>query len=185
MRENARALVRAFARAFRTPEPIVEIGALQVPGQEGFADLRPFFPDKTYIGCDLRPGRGVDRIDDAHRLSWPDGSVGTVITVDTLEHVERPFAAMAEIRRVLRPDGMVLMVSVMDFPIHDHPSDYWRFTPAGFQLLLEGFAFRLVGYEGEALKPHTVVGVGACSPPPEGAVADFLALTPNTVWERS
>ncbi len=60
MRENAKALVAAFAAACQPPEPIVEIGSLQVPGQEGFADLRPLFPGRCYVGCDLRPGPGVE-----------------------------------------------------------------------------------------------------------------------------
>ncbi len=43
-------------------EPIYEFGALQVEGQEGFADLRSFFPGKSYIGTDFREGPGVDVI---------------------------------------------------------------------------------------------------------------------------
>ncbi len=183
MRENVRELVRACATCFSTPEPIVEIGSLQVPGQEGFADLRPFFRGKEFVGCDLRPGPGVDRIEDAHRLSFPDGSVGTVVTADTLEHIANPFLALAEMRRVLRREGLLLMVSVMDFPIHDYPSDYWRFTPAAFRLLLNDFAWRLVGFQGEAAKPHTVVGLAAHAEPPRAAVEAFRAATAGTVWD--
>ena len=43
--------------------PVVEIGSYQVVGQEGFSDLRPIFGGKQYIGCDMRPGIGVDWID--------------------------------------------------------------------------------------------------------------------------
>ena len=59
------------------PEPIVEIGAFQVSGQEAIADLRPIFPGKRYIGCDMQPGPGVDRIEDIHALSFASGEVGT------------------------------------------------------------------------------------------------------------
>lgn len=43
----------------------------------------------------------------------------------------------------------------MAFPIHGHPNDYWRFTPAGFESLLKVFPNSLVGHF-----PQTVVGVG-------------------------
>lgn len=63
------------------------------------------------------------------------------------------------------------------------PSDFWRFTPAAFRLLLEGFAFSLVGFQGDSLKPHTIVGVGArAAPPPREAVEAFVARTPGTRW---
>lgn len=183
MRQNVRDLVEAFAGAFSVPEPVVEIGAFQVPGQEGFADLRPLFAGRRFIGCDLRSGPGVDRVEDVHRLTFADASVGTVVTVDTLEHVANPFLAVGEIHRVLRPGGLLLMISVMDFPIHDFPSDFWRFTPAAFRLLLEGFAFSLVGFQGDPLKPHTIVGVGArAAAPPREAVEAFLSRTPGTRW---
>ena len=49
----------------------------------------------------------------------------------------------------------------MNFPIHDHPHDYWRFTPEGFRSILGLFAWSFVGFVGEADFPHTVVGVAS------------------------
>jgi hypothetical protein len=62
--------------------------------------------------------------------------------------------------RALRDDGLVLAGSVMNFPIHNHPWDYWRFTPAAFDLLLRPFPLRTVWYQGDPLAPHTVLGAG-------------------------
>jgi len=140
--------------------PIYEFGALQVPGQVGFADLRPYFCGKEYIGCDMRPGPGVDRLLNLHQIDLPDQTAGTVICVDTLEHVEYPRKALKEIYRILKPGGVAIISSVMNFVIHDHPSDYWRFTPEGFKSLLKPFELSLVEAAGEELFPHTVVGVG-------------------------
>ncbi len=177
MRDNIKKLVSAFSSAFDVPQPVVEIGSYQVPGQEGYADLRPFFGSKQFIGCDMRPGTGVDRIEDVHRLSFQDGEVGTVLSADTLEHVENPFQALAEMHRVLRPGGLLLITSVMDFPIHDYPSDYWRFTPEAFRLLMRPFASCVVGFEGNPEKPHTVVGLAAKGEMPRKALQDFARLT--------
>src|SRR3990172_11260268 len=108
MRDSIRQFVRLVAETLPVPEPIFEFGAFQVPSQVGFADLRPLFPGKEYVGCDMREGPGVDRILNLHRIDLPSESVGTVLVLDTLEHVEYCREAVAEIHRILRPDGLVV-----------------------------------------------------------------------------
>jgi SAM-dependent methyltransferase len=46
---------------------------------------------------------------DGERLPWPDGSVDVVVFNHIYEHVVDPDAVLAEIRRVLRPDGVVYL----------------------------------------------------------------------------
>jgi len=58
VRESIRQLVKIVADSFPVEEPIYEFGALQLPGFEDFADLRSFFKEKSYVGCDMREGRG-------------------------------------------------------------------------------------------------------------------------------
>jgi SAM-dependent methyltransferase len=144
MRESIKKLVKIVAETLPITEPIVEFGSLQVPGQEKFADLPPFFPNKEYIGCDMQPGPGVDRIANLHNIAMPTESIGTILVVDTLEHVEYPRKALEQVYRVLKPDGIALITSVMNFPIHDYPNDYWRFTPEGFKSLLKNFSYSFV-----------------------------------------
>ncbi|NLF37862.1 class I SAM-dependent methyltransferase [bacterium] len=160
MRKETRAFVEAVDRAITLPEPVVEIGSFQVEGQEKYADLRSLFAGRAFIGCDMRPGKGVDRIEDLHKLTFADASVGTVIMLDTLEHVRNCFQAMEEVRRVLKPGGVVLMTSVMLCPIHDYPCDYWRFTPQGFEALLDGFETRRVYSDRPKLFPRSVYALG-------------------------
>lgn len=152
-------------------EPVYEFGALRVAGQEDFADLRPLFAGKEYVGADMREGLGVDKVLDLHQIDLPDASVGTVLCLDTLEHVEYPHTAMREIHRILKPNGIAVISSVMFFPIHNYPYDYWRFTPEAFRSLLKPFTSAFVGYAGEENFPHTVVGVGFKGNPP--ALSEF------------
>lgn len=160
MRGNIREFVRVVAETVEILEPIVEIGSFQVEGLIYSVDLRPFFPGKHYVGCDAWEGPGVDRIEDVHYLSFADASVGAVLMLETLEHVENPLLAMAEIFRVLKPEGLVVISSAMDYPVHEYPSDYWRFTPQGFDLLLRSFSPRRVYVQGHPDFPHSLVGVG-------------------------
>jgi len=141
-------------------EPVYEFGAYQVAEAPESCDLRPLLKDKEYVGCDMRAGPGVDRVLNLHRIDLPDNTVGTVFLMDTLEHVEYPHQALAEVHRILKPDGIVVMSSVLDFFIHATPNDFWRFTPDGFRSLLKHFQHFHVGYYGKDIFPHTLVGVG-------------------------
>lgn len=173
MRESIKQFIKIVAETLPVSEPIFEFGSLQVPGQEGFADLRPFFPNKQYVGCDIREGPGVDRILNLHDVDLPSESVGTVLIMETLEHVEFPRKAIKEVHRILRSDGILVMSSCMNFPIHDYPNDYWRFTPEAFKSLLKPFSYSFVDFAGDEQFPHTIVGVGFKTSPSEN-LDDFL-----------
>jgi ubiquinone/menaquinone biosynthesis C-methylase UbiE len=53
-----------------------------------------------------RLGAGAElRVADAEELPFPDGSVDLVVCVDSLHHYPNPRAALAEMHRVTRPGG--------------------------------------------------------------------------------
>jgi SAM-dependent methyltransferase len=160
VRPSVKKFIKICAETLPLTEPVYEFGSMQVPGQEGFSDLRPFFPQKKYVGADMVQGQGVDVILNLHDIELPSESVGTVISCDTLEHVEYPRKALSEIYRILKPGGIVIISSVMLYPIHAAPNDYWRFTPQGFKSLLSQFESSYIDGNGEEDNPHTVIGVG-------------------------
>jgi SAM-dependent methyltransferase len=142
------------------PEPVVEFGSLQVePGQPN--DLRRLFAGRDFTGTDLRPGPGVDRVEDLRGLGFADEEVGTALCLDTLEHCADPLAACRELHRVLTPGGVCVLSSVMFFPVHGYPHDYWRFTPQGIRLLLQPFEDAWAVGVGHPELPMQVVAVGA------------------------
>jgi SAM-dependent methyltransferase len=131
--------VAELAHEIELREPIVEFGSLQVePGQPN--DLRRLFERRDYVGTDMRAGPGVDRVEDLRALTFADAEVGTALCLDTLEHCADPAGACRELHRVLAPGGLAVLSSVMFFPVHGYPNDYWRFTPEGLRLLCEPFA---------------------------------------------
>lgn len=190
MRGNIREFVRVVAETLPILQPVVEVGALQVPDQPYSADLRPFFAQTEYIGCDIRPGPGVDRIEDVHQLSFAADTLGTVLMLETLEHVRNPLQAMSEVFRVLRPGGLAVISSCMDFPVHEHPADYWRFAPQGFDLLLERFIPRQVYVQGVPVLPHSLAGVGLKPGPTDsdsahwGRFAQRVRTIPGTLTQE-
>jgi len=183
MRLTIKNFVKICANTLPILEPIYEFGSLQVPGQEGFADLRPLFPGKKYIGADLRKGIGVDVILDLHCIGLKSESVGTVLILDTLEHVEHPREGILEANRILKPNGLLIMSSVMNYHIHDYPSDYWRFTPEGFKSLLKPFPSSFVGFTGLRLSPVTIVGIGFKGDVPKYKMEKFMKQF--RIWRKT
>jgi hypothetical protein len=151
-------LVTELCRRIELAEPVVEFGSLQVePGQPN--NLRALFAGRDYIGTDMRPGPGVDRVEDLRRLTFATGSVGTALCLDTLEHCADPLTACRELHRVLGDGGVCVLSSVMFFPVHGYPQDYWRFTPEGLRLLLEPFDDVWAAGVGHPELPMQVVAV--------------------------
>jgi hypothetical protein len=97
--------VGAFSNVFSPSGPVLEVGSCYPAGYEKLCDRRAFFPGLEYVGCDLRRGCGVDRVEDAPYLSFSDGSFGAVILLEILEHVPKPELALSEAKRVLARTG--------------------------------------------------------------------------------
>jgi SAM-dependent methyltransferase len=185
MRDDVKAFAELVARVFDPPAPVLEIGSLQTPGQEGYADLRAAFAGKAYVGCDLVSGPGVDRIEDVHALDLSDASVGTVLALDSLEHVADPRVAVGEMHRVLRPNGLCVIAMPFVFPIHHQP-DFHRFTPEGMALLLAPFPVRQVCSAGDAQWPHTVFALATPGVSRDAATAfGERAARLLDAWERA
>jgi len=171
MRDHNKAFCRLAAQAFDCPGPVYEFGSYQVEGQVDYANLRGLFPGKTYVGCDFRQGPGVDRVEDVTAINLPDASVGTVLCIETFEHVFDVHKAFDEVFRVLKPGGLFLITSPFNFRIHGYPDDYWRMTPSCLRRKLSPYGARLSGYQGHVNFPHTVMAVAMKSP----VAADFSA----------
>ncbi|MDA7977519.1 MAG: class I SAM-dependent methyltransferase [Pirellulales bacterium] len=176
MRDNVRAFVQAAAEAFGMAEvegrprgfiddgPIYEFGSYLVDDQQELADLRPIFSGREYIGCDMRSGPGVDRVEDLASLSLPDHCARGIVCVDTLEHVFDVMQAMRQMWRVLAPGGIMLVSVPMDFRIHAYPDDYWRLTPSCLARLFAPAAASVIGSQGVESHPHTAFAIAAKGP---------------------
>ena len=183
MRVTLLNLLSGMQQATRFPSPIYDFGALRVPGQEHLPFVREFFPGQPFVGCDLRDGPGVDEIQDLHALNLADGTVGTALLFDTIEHVREPWRAMARAPPLPTARGLLVLTSVWYFPIHAYPDDYWPSPQAAFVPLL-GDAFHPIalGMCGMPRLPHTVFGIASREGPDpevERALLDAVAA-----WQR-
>lgn len=89
------------------------------------------------VAVDVIPTPGLSALSTATDLSLHDGTFDTVVCTSVLEHVEDPETAMAEIARVMKPGGRLLLTVPFLYPTHEAPYDFWRTTHIGLRSLIE------------------------------------------------
>ena len=85
------------------------------------ANLRRARPDYFYKG---------------DRLPFDEGTFDTVLSIQVLEHTPNPRKLVAEMARVLKTSGTLILAAPFSFRLHEEPHDYFRFTPHGLRELL-------------------------------------------------
>lgn len=93
----------------------------------------------SYVMTDMQPGLDVDVVSNAMALTktFPANSFDAIYTASTFEHIEKPWLAAEEIRKVLRPGGVFCIHSHFAFAEHGCPNDYFRYTQQGFRSLFD------------------------------------------------
>ena len=101
-----------------------------------------------YISFDVAPSENVDVVGDVLNLPFRNDSFDTVISTQVLEHVEKPWIMIKEIRRVLKKDGICILTAPFMVPYHADPNDYFRYTIEGMKSLLRNENFETIECDG-------------------------------------
>lgn len=128
LRKITRKSLDAFLQKYQSSVRTLDIGA-------GGSSYDRFFPNRVSIDIDEK--RGPDIVGDAHDLPFSDEEFEMILCTEVLEHLKDPFRAIAEMKRVLKARGMVIMTTRFVYPLHDTPHDYWRFTRYGLEELFK------------------------------------------------
>ncbi len=104
------------------PGTTLEIGG-------GSGNLAERLPD--VIASDIQYAPWLNLVADAQRLPFADGTLGNIVMLDVLHHLEYPLGFLAEAERVLRPGGRVVMIEPAITPgsslfyrfVHQEPVD--------------------------------------------------------------
>ncbi len=125
-------------------------GALVLDAGAGEAKHRALFQKQRYVGVDLGIGDpawnygALDVMADLLTLPFATASFDACLNIVTLEHLTDPGPALAEIARVLKPGGNLLVAAPHEWEVHQAPHDYFRFTRYGIRLLLERAGFTAI-----------------------------------------
>lgn len=113
-----------------------------------------------YIACDLAPSVSADGaspastsapppdliIDETGRVDLPSACADLVLSFQVLEHVWDLDAYLGEARRLVKPDGQLLLSTHGTWLYHPHPTDFRRWTRTGLVREIEsrGWAVQAV-----------------------------------------
>lgn len=126
-----RDLLPAFARRFAATDLVLNIGAGRFAYREHFGC--------RVVTSDRNPEVGCDECFPAEAIPYATDSVDGLLMMGVLERLDDPMQAMRELRRVLKPLG-VLLICVLDlgFPWRK-PVDRWRLSAGGAAHLVREF----------------------------------------------
>lgn len=136
-------VLRLLPGLTRVTDPVLERTLARLPLKVKIVDLGAGGRRITQntVTVDAFTSTDTDIVADVHILPLRDSTFEAVFCTGTLEHVEYPPRVLREIRRILRPGGYVHIEVPFLQPFHADPSDYWRWTLPGIELLCtrEGF----------------------------------------------
>ena len=118
-----------------TDGPVLDFGC-------GDSPYRSLFGDRSYSRADIPGGVNLDfTISSDETINVPDGTFGTIISTQVLEHVDLYREYLAEAYRVLRSGGCMLISTHGTFEEHGHPHDFrrWTLTALASDLVRAGF----------------------------------------------
>lgn len=144
MTKELRKAIEIIVSQMKTPKRVLEVGSRPAINQKELSDLRVLFPNSEYLGLDMQKGPGVDIVADARKMPFDDSSFDLILCLETLEHCDEPWKVVAEIERVSKKNGGIVLSSQQNFPLHMHPSDYFRYTPYGLSTLVKNKARKIM-----------------------------------------
>jgi SAM-dependent methyltransferase len=86
-------------------------------------------PDSVYV------------VGDAAALPFASGAFGLVLMIEVLQHLPEPTQALAEAKRVLAANGVLVVSTRQAWPTQGAPNDYFRFTRYGLEHMLRPLGF--------------------------------------------
>ncbi len=115
----------------------------------GRKPYRAHVPAARYVGLDLdtpelRALGGADIFYAGGDFPVADSSFDAVVCSQVLEHIFTPAEFLAEIRRVLRPGGVLVLTTPFTWDEHAQPHDFGRYSSFGLRAVLERAGFEVV-----------------------------------------
>lgn len=137
--------VYSFMKETLTEEYIFNKKILNV-GSKGFQNnikehILNFKPLKL-IGIDIVNCQDVDIVTSVENMliHFTECEFDLVLCNDVLEHIFDWRTAINNIKKVCKIGGIIIItVPGIDFPRHEDPGDFWRFTAEDFKLIFKNF----------------------------------------------
>ncbi len=140
-------LTRAIVAA-STPQNLLDVGGVKSQQRGKFKAPASGF---NVIAVNISTDRDIDVRAEAARVPVVSNHFEWVLCSEVLEHVDEPLRVVAEIFRVLRPGGNVVITVPFLFRLHEDPVDIGRYTNWYWRRQLEKIGFHKITIEKQGL----------------------------------
>lgn len=77
------------------------------------------------------------KLDNPYVFPVPDAMYDVVLSGQVIEHVQKLWVWLKELKRVTKPGGLIIIINPVSWPYHEAPVDCWRIYPEGIKALAE------------------------------------------------
>jgi SAM-dependent methyltransferase len=183
MRNSSRTWLFRENKQFATGLPA---GSLVLDAGAGDQLYKPLFSHCVYEAADFEK---VDKryakstyVCDLGAIPVEDCRFDAVLLNQVMEHLPKPASVLVELRRILKPGGLMMCTAPLFYEEHEKPYDFYRYTQfawkhlmgeAGFEIIelkwMEGY-FGTVAYEMETASKYLPTRPGEITPGTPGII---------------
>jgi SAM-dependent methyltransferase len=105
----------------------------------GVARYRRLVPEGRLLTLDLDRHHGPMVVARAESIPFPASTFDLVVSTEMLEHCPEPAKVAAEVHRILKPGGRLVLTTPFIYAVHGWPNDYYRYTASALEHLFASF----------------------------------------------
>lgn len=149
-RHNNRELQK-FAKGI-AHKKILELGS----GESDFFSAKQHFHyTNEFIQSDINPEYGR-KIVDVMEMKYKE-QFDIVLCINILEHVVDYQKAIDNCYKAVKKGGIVIFFTPVCYPLHQEPTDYWRFTEHAYRIMLKKFEILKLQHSGLRIFPFSYI----------------------------
>lgn len=128
---------------FKSNLKILDVGGRDLNKDRSYKSIFENITHEYHI-ADIVPGEMVTHLmTDLYTIPSNDNYYDLIVSGQTIEHVKNPFKLVAEMKRVLKNNGFIILIAPSTGPRHDI-IDCWRIMDDGFKSIAEDVGLEVV-----------------------------------------
>lgn len=96
---------------------------------------------------------------DVKDLPFDENIFDTILLTQVLEHINEPFKALDEIKRVIKPNGILVLSVPFIYQAHATPYDFFRFSEYGLKQICKDNNFEILEFHYQGYLGTTIFSI--------------------------
>jgi len=145
MRNSSRTWLFRENKKFATALPA---GSIVLDAGAGDQPYKSLFSHCIYEACDFekvdKPYAKSTYVCDLAAIPVEDCRFDAVLLNQVMEHLPKPMSVLVELKRVLKPGGLMICTAPLFYEEHEKPYDFYRYTQFAWKHLMGEAGFEII-----------------------------------------